>query len=79
MNNAMYGNEIDERAAPQSVRRNPAFKNSPSVHTFVYRHTHRGIRSRIALLRRALPKKCRTLPDIVPGKSGTRMSVNSNF
>ena len=41
----------------------------------------RGRRSELAVLRRSLPKRCRTLPGVVPGETGTSMPdpvLNSN-
>ena len=38
------------------------------------KHRGRGTRSQMAILRRSIPKHCRSLPDISPGETGDRIS-----
>ena len=71
----------DRRAAPLRTRQSPASSNlivDTLVYTDLRRIRRRGPRSRLALLRRALPKRCRTLPGMTSGESGVAMPVNSS-
>ena len=63
---------IQQCAAPLRARLDPVCINSSHVY-IVKKRSHRGIRSKLACLRRALPKRCRTLPGIVSGESETRI------
>ena len=63
-------------AAPRRERQFPASFNSILVEN-VYKRSHRGSRSKFALLRRSLPKRCRALPGIAHGESGARMPASS--
>ena len=70
----------DERAAPLRARQSPASSNlivDTLVYTDLRRIRRRGPRSRLALLRRALPKRCRALPGMTSGESGVAMPPNS--
>ena len=69
-----------ERAAPQCARL-PSASNSDRVYNCKYktRRIHRGSRSLLALLRRNLPKRCRSLPGSIPGEAGIQEPENSSF
>ena len=75
----VVGTGFNEHAALQSAWQDPAWFNENSNVYNGSNYRHHGRRNRYAILRRALSKKCRALPDIVPGEAGTRMSMNSSF
>ena len=61
-------NVLNVDAAPlESVRQPPIMLNGKRLR-------RRGPRSKLAVLRRSLPKHCRTLPDMSPGESGDVIS-----
>ena len=77
----MNGSLNDERAAPLRARQSPASSNlivDTVVYTDLRRIRRRGPRSRLALLRRALPKRCRALPGMASGESWATVPDNSS-
>ena len=59
-------------APPECVRQEPACPlDTDAKSTKVKRRRCRGPRSALASLRRAVARHCRSLPDPVPGESGT--------
>ena len=61
-------NDFTGDAAPLESERQPPTMLSGK------RLRRRGPRSKLAVLRRFLPKHCRTLPDMSPGESGDLIS-----
>ena len=68
MDGFSLNNVLNDDAAPlESVRQPPTMLNGKRLR-------RRGPRSELAVLRRSLPKHCRTLPDMSPGESGDLIS-----
>ena len=74
-----------DSAAPPGVRQFPASlsvmnnnNNSNSISSLIKTRRRRGPRSFLAELRRALPRRCRTLPGVAPGEPGASAPENNS-